>query len=54
MFRLPYTVKAKAESLPESTWDGFKLMICGEGSIESFPNRIAEGVAKDGWYVDEA
>ena len=48
-----YIDKSKAESLPESTWNGFRGTICGEGDIESFPSRIAEGVAKDGWYVDE-
>lgn len=47
-----YIDKDKVDSLPESVWEGFKQTLCGEGTIESFPNRIRKPVEKDGWFVD--
>jgi phage terminase large subunit len=47
-----YVVKDKADSVPESIWEEFKRTVCGEGDLESFPEKVHVPLVRDGFYVD--
>lgn len=49
-----YVVKDKADSVPESLWDGFKRQLCGEGDLKSFPERVHIPLSENGFFVDDS